>query len=196
MNERDLGFLRFTAASALFEIRVKVDPDSGIHLGKKKNIPKSRVARRGRKKSSLKGSYRKDKNSSKTSTSFKSWTRCNIYATTGREIGYVQVSGSWLADHSDMHGEFILLSHYIENAYDDTCQVVYETETVPTYPNRPSASGVRHVGGCEHQLKYNIMLVDWKKGPHCQVAIRVGITQIHRNDWPAAEATRKLIVLS
>jgi hypothetical protein len=199
MNERDLGFLCFTAASAMFDIQVTGDPDSGIHPGKK-NIPRSRVARRrrrtasGRKKSAHKGNYRKDKNGSKTSTSFKNWTRCSIHATTGKEIGYVRVPGSWLAGHSDMRGEFILSSHYVENAYDDTCQAVYET--VPAYPDGASTSSVRHVDDCEHQSKYNLMLIDWKKGPHCQVAVRVGITQIHRHDWLAAEATRKLIVLS
>jgi hypothetical protein len=38
------------------------------------------------------------------------------------------------------------------------------------------------------------MLIDWKEGLHCAVAVRIGATQIHRKDW-VAEAS-KLIVLS
>jgi hypothetical protein len=100
----------------------------------------------------------------------------------------------WLKTHESQQFEFILLSIHVTNTKSATCKEIKETD--PKDPNQINIVGIEHAEGCEHQSKYNVMLIDWKQGPQCDVAVRVGITQIHRDDWARAETTRKLIVLS
>jgi hypothetical protein len=161
MDERALGFLRFTAASAHFDLEAK-------DLNSNGNYPEE----------------------------CRELVECHIRAYAGKIVGTISVPISWLEAHSDKRAEFILLSKHMHNhdAENGTNKRVSE-EADPRYPDGKGRKGTRRVGRCSSQSKYYIMLIDWKEGPHCVVAVRIGITLIDRDDWVAAEATSKLIVL-
>jgi len=163
MDERALGFLRFTAASANFDLEIE---DLNI-----------------------------DGNHPEDCALCREWVLCQIRARTGKRVGTIWVPISWLEAHSDNRAEFILLSMHIKDVESETCKEVFENSD-PRYPDTRISGGVKHMDGCDHQSQYNIMLIDWKEGPHCAVAVRIGITQIHKDDWVEADANSKLILLS
>ncbi|KUJ06982.1 HET-domain-containing protein [Mollisia scopiformis] len=164
MDERALGLLRFTAATAYFDLKAQ-------------------------------GAYAHEDHT-KDCAFCKQWSLCHIRARSGKNVGGIWVPKPWFEARSASQAEFILLSKHIQNAEDETCQQVWTPGTDPRYPNKRIGKGIKHVDGCEHQSGYNIMLVDWKEGPHCRVAVRMGIAIIHRNDWQEAETSSKLVVLS
>jgi hypothetical protein len=82
----------------------------------------------------------------------------------------------------------------IEEELSETCRPVFEEDPPDLNEGIPS-SGIKHIENCEHQLMYNVMLIDWKEGPHCGVAIRINVAQIPKDDWNEAKAVRKEIVL-
>ncbi|KAI9769480.1 MAG: hypothetical protein M1840_003957 [Geoglossum simile] len=153
MDEQALGFLRFTAESANFDVEVNFE---NCH----KNHP--------------------------------DFVPCSIRACAGEVVGYIGVPTSWLETRSDKRGEFILMSLHIKTEESETCQGINED-----YPGGGRRfKGVEHVDGCGHQSIYNILLIDWKKGPRGDVATRIGVAQILKNNWAEAKASPKLIVLN
>ncbi|CZR64444.1 uncharacterized protein PAC_14342 [Phialocephala subalpina] len=154
MDERALGFLRFTAASAVLEVEAM---DSDFI----KNCPSADPC-----------------------------LLAHIRTHAGKDLGFIQVTSSWLQSHDRKKCEFILLSTKIENEESETCRQDWVWER-----GLGVSRGIEHMDGCKHQSTYNIMLIDWKEGPHCTVATRVGITQINKKDWEELESTSKLIVL-
>lgn len=164
MDERSLGFLRFTTACAKFDLEV-LNPVL-------------------------------DERHPEDCAVCKEWTRCCIRAHTGKSLGSIRVPASWFSARNNKKGEFILLSMHIvidiEDDLSETCQPGFEEETLN---EGKLSSGIKHMDGCEHQSMYNVMLIDWKEGPHCDVAIRINVTQIHKDDWNEAKAIRKEIVL-
>jgi hypothetical protein len=115
---------------------------------------------------------------------------CKICTRTGKTIGTIQVPSSWLENNSHKVGECILLSVHIEDIEDEICRRVWhESEGLKT------STGVKHSDDCEHQSKYNVMLIDWKSTRNNAVAYRVGITQILKKDWVELESSLKVILL-
>lgn len=155
MDERALGYLRFTTTSANLTLVVQDLPENHIVC--------------------------------------KMWSLCHIHTRTGKTIRPIWVPKTWFETHKDNQAEFILLSMCFEAVPDDkTCK---QTVKLSDDPNRPKGSMTKHGEGCKHKVRYNIMLIDWKEGPHCSVASRIGITQISKEDWEEAESKQKLIVL-
>jgi hypothetical protein len=121
----------------------------------------------------------------------KDWVLCYIRPPTEKDIGIIQVPIAWFEALGHKQGNFILLSTQIENDENETCSRVCLEE----HPDVKVSRRVDHKEDCVHQQKYNVMLVDWKKGPHRNVASRIGITQIQKEDWSELESSPKQIVL-
>lgn len=160
MDERALGFLRFTAVSVTLDIEVM-------------NLDNTQAG------------YSEDNPVSKD------WVSCYIRTRTGKNIGAIEVPSSWLGSRNHKQGECILLSVHIENAESETCPKVCAVEGT----DLKLSYKIKDSDDCEHQLKYNVILIDWKEGRHCTVANRVGITHILKKDWVELESSSKVIVL-
>jgi Heterokaryon incompatibility protein (HET) len=122
---------------------------------------------------------------------YKDWILCCIRSPTEKDIGTIQVPKAWFKTLGHKRGNFILLSTQIENNENEACSTVWFEER----PGVKVSGQIQHKEDCVHQQMYNVMLVYWKKGPHGNVASRIGITQIRKEDWSELESSPKQIVL-
>ncbi|KAE9367519.1 HET-domain-containing protein [Stipitochalara longipes BDJ] len=181
INERELGFLRFTTESVNLEIELKKPGFNESRPDYDSSVEEER--------SHEYETYSEDNMSSRK------LVQGLINSAVGTNIGFVWVEESWFKGRSTRYCELILLSACVQDEESENCQPILQKD--PDLPGELLVVGIKHLEGCEHQSQYYVMLIEWKEGPYCLVASRVGadIPHIHRDDWAAAGPTCKEIVL-
>jgi hypothetical protein len=189
MDDRALGFLRFTAASMTLHVEVSRPASSSLQAAQA--VQSEHDCTSGPQHGL--GVQTHELLTYCSGCMLKrEWISCDIRTAKGKSIGFIWVPMSWLGQDTKKQGEFILLSTRIEQSASENCP-----ESLSEGPEWGwvTSNGIKHIDSCEHQMKYNVMLVEWKEGPHCRVAKRISIAQIDKRDWAELESSRKQIVL-
>ncbi len=104
-------------------------------------------------------------------------------SSTKKRIGLIRVPYILFSTSLETPGEFILLSSHARDETNEVCKRLAA--------DHQDCSDIVHVPGCEHIEHYNIMLIEWKE----DIAYRISLTQIQKDDWEVLKTQKKDIVL-